>query len=95
MVWLAPGKVKTRTWKRKSPPTNKKNNDDSSKESAKGQSGSELAKAMESEVSNTRTDHLVHLFPGHELRDETCDIIEATLYCKSPHSVTGSGRCLV
>ncbi|KAJ0296824.1 hypothetical protein COL516b_011208 [Colletotrichum fioriniae] len=80
LVWLAPGKVKTRTWKRKSPPTNKKNNDDSSKESAKGQSGSELAKAMESEVSNTRTDHLVHLFPGHELRDETCDIIEATLY---------------
>lgn len=95
LVWLAPGKVKTRTWKRKSPPANKNKDDVSSRESSKEQSGSELAKAVRSEVSSARTGHLVHLFPGHELRDETCDIIEATLYCKSPNSVTGSGLCLV
>ncbi|OHF03955.1 C6 zinc finger domain-containing protein [Colletotrichum orchidophilum] len=79
LTWLAPGKVKTRTWKRKSPPANKKT-DDNSKKGPKGTVESELAKAVRCDVSATRSHHPVHIFPGYELRDETCDIIEATLY---------------
>ncbi|KXH40443.1 C6 zinc finger domain-containing protein [Colletotrichum salicis] len=80
LIWLAPGKVKTRTWKRKSPSANKKKDNGSSKNGTKGQSESEIAKAVRSDVSGTRWDGTVHIFPGYELRDETCDIIEATLY---------------
>ncbi|KAK1473045.1 C6 zinc finger domain-containing protein [Colletotrichum cuscutae] len=52
LVWLAPGKVKTRTWKRKSPPANKTRDDNSSKGDNKEQSGSELAKASRSATGN-------------------------------------------
>lgn len=72
LTWLAPGKVKMRTWKRKNPPNGKGNgatnglkNDDTDSERASPQ------------------EQLVHIFPGHELRTETCDIVEATFYCKS------------
>ncbi|KAK1966349.1 C6 zinc finger domain-containing protein [Colletotrichum sublineola] len=69
LTWLAPNKVKTRTWKRKSAPPDK---DDAAKRSHQDRQV-EVAKL-------TSAKQLVHIFPGHEFRTETCDIIEATLY---------------
>ncbi|KAJ0161541.1 hypothetical protein CTA2_6048 [Colletotrichum tanaceti] len=73
LTWLAPNKVKTRTWKRKGAAGGdavSKSQADSQEEKDKGP---RLAAAASGE-------QLAHIFPGQELRSETCDIIEATLY---------------
>ncbi|KZL85846.1 c6 zinc finger domain-containing protein [Colletotrichum incanum] len=69
LTWLAPNKIKTRTWKRKSPPTDKS---DANRRSPQDEQV-EVAKLVSEK-------QLVHIFPGFEFRTETCDIIEATLY---------------
>ncbi|EQB45895.1 hypothetical protein CGLO_15154 [Colletotrichum gloeosporioides Cg-14] len=74
LTWLAPGKVKTRTWKRKKPAAKK----ESSKTSSEQDSSPDSNKAVTRAGSQ-----MVHIFPpspGMELRSEVCDIIEATSY---------------
>ncbi|KAI8194749.1 hypothetical protein K4K54_006167 [Colletotrichum sp. SAR 10_86] len=74
LTWLAPGKVKTRTWKRKKPATKK----ESSKTTSEQDSSPDSNKAVTRAGSQ-----MVHIFPpspGMELRSEVCDIIEATSY---------------
>ncbi|KAI8309182.1 hypothetical protein K4K61_002002 [Colletotrichum sp. SAR11_59] len=74
LTWLAPGKVKTRTWKRKKPATKK----ESSKTTSEQDSSPESNKAVTRAGSQ-----MVYIFPpspGMELRSEVCDIIEATSY---------------
>ncbi|KAF9871745.1 C6 zinc finger domain protein [Colletotrichum karsti] len=70
LTWLAPGKVKTRTWKRKKPAEKKVLPSDSSKEVA----------GADSMVLARTSNQLMHVFPGFEFRTETDDIVEATLY---------------
>ncbi|KAL0932727.1 C6 zinc finger domain protein [Colletotrichum truncatum] len=70
LTWLTPGKVKTRTWKRKKP-----SDKDASPKSSSSEDGSDTTKSS----SNVST-QLVHIFPGVELRSETCDFVEATMY---------------
>ncbi|OLN96703.1 hypothetical protein CCHL11_02335 [Colletotrichum chlorophyti] len=69
LTWLAPGKVKTRTWKRKSPAARRSNDSGGSAESSGDDS-----------KGPTVEKHVVRLFPGINLRSDTCDVIEATLY---------------
>ncbi|EFQ25915.1 C6 zinc finger domain-containing protein [Colletotrichum graminicola M1.001] len=69
LTWLAPNKVKTRTWNRKSALPDKES-------AANG-------RPQDGQVDVTKPasgKELVHIFPGYEFRTETCDIIEATLY---------------
>ncbi|OBR04152.1 C6 zinc finger protein [Colletotrichum higginsianum IMI 349063] len=73
LTWLAPNKVKTRTWKRKGGAT-AAGGDAVSKSQAGSQEKDDVLRLVASGKQ------LVHIFPGQELRSETCDIIEATLY---------------
>ncbi|WQF90000.1 Putative zn(2)Cys(6) fungal-type DNA-binding domain, fungal transcription factor [Colletotrichum destructivum] len=73
LTWLAPNKVKTRTWKRKGGAT-AAGGDAVSKSQAGSQEKDDVLRLAAS------AKQLVHIFPGQELRSETCDIIEATLY---------------
>lgn len=72
LTWLAPGKVKTRTWKRKTPA--KKSGTTAPKESALA---TELARAKRAE----REEVAANVF-GRDLRSDMCDIVEATVYCE-------------
>ncbi|KAK2040933.1 C6 zinc finger domain-containing protein [Colletotrichum somersetense] len=69
LTWLAPNKVKTRTWKRKSAPPDKD-------AAAKNRTQDGQVKVAEPASGK----QLIHVFPGHEFRSDTCDIIEAALY---------------
>ncbi|KAK1991318.1 C6 zinc finger domain-containing protein [Colletotrichum falcatum] len=70
LIWLAPNKVKTRTWKRKGAPPHR------DAAAAKGSSRDGQVEVAKLTVGKK----MVHIFPGYELRSETCDIIEAAMY---------------
>ncbi|KAK1537872.1 C6 zinc finger domain-containing protein [Colletotrichum paranaense] len=76
LTWVAPNQVTTRTWRGgRKPKTDKI---DIAKKGLKG-SGKKKAIPKIPEEEGRRV-QLIHVFPGQELRTETCDIAEASLY---------------
>ncbi|KAK1712187.1 C6 zinc finger domain-containing protein [Colletotrichum acutatum] len=76
LTWVAPNQVTTRTWRGgRKPKTDKI---DIAKKGSKG-SGKKKAIQKIPEEEDRRV-QLIHVFPGQELRTETCDIADASVY---------------
>ncbi|KAF6836215.1 C6 zinc finger domain protein [Colletotrichum musicola] len=70
LTWLAPGKVKTRTWKRKTP---------AKKGETTATKGSPQAMALAKAQREQKEKEAAIVF-GRDLRSDMCDIVEATVY---------------
>ncbi|KAK1657214.1 hypothetical protein BDP55DRAFT_762034 [Colletotrichum godetiae] len=82
LTWVAPNQVTTQTWRGgRKPKTDKI---DIAKKGTKGSdkkgSGKKKAIPTTPEEEEGHKVQLVHVFPGQELRTETCDIAEASVY---------------
>ncbi|OHF01767.1 C6 zinc finger domain-containing protein [Colletotrichum orchidophilum] len=75
LTWVAPNQITTRTWRGgRKPKTNKI---DITKAISKGDGKKDTAPETSEESQVVR---LIHVFPGQELRTDTCDIAEASVY---------------
>lgn len=77
LTWVAPNQVTTRTRRGGRKP--KSDKIDIAKKDLKG-SAKKRAVPKTPEEEGRRV-QLIHVFPGQELRTETCDIAEASVYC--------------
>ncbi|KAK2731653.1 C6 zinc finger domain-containing protein [Colletotrichum kahawae] len=71
LTWVAPNQITTRTWRGRKPTATKSSTQKKTKKPSE---------VKETARKNSSQEHLVHIFPGQELRTETCDIAEASLY---------------
>ncbi|KAF5491120.1 4-hydroxy-2-oxo-heptane-1,7-dioate aldolase [Colletotrichum fructicola] len=71
LTWVAPNQITTRTWRGRKPAANK---------SIAPPKTNKPSEKKNTEPSKTAEEQLVHIFPGQELRTETCDIAEASFY---------------
>ncbi|KAF4878622.1 hypothetical protein CGCSCA1_v002365 [Colletotrichum siamense] len=74
LTWVAPNQITTRTWRGRKP---------AAKKSSAPKNTKKLGEKKDTEHSRSAEEQLVHIFPGQELRTETCDIAEASFYWNS------------